>query len=83
MDTDSSVETPIEGKKETRPTHGTEHGLVVAVVERDRGGHAYARAVRRLDAPERYWVTIQYQRVEADLARECVARVLNSHAVPL
>ena len=54
---------------ETRTTHGTEHGLEVAVVERDRGGRVHARAVRSLDAPERYWVTIQYRRAEADPAR--------------
>ena len=29
----------------------------------------HARVFRRLDAPERYWVTIQYRRAEADPAR--------------
>ena len=57
----------------TRTTHGTEHGLEVAVVERDRGGLVHARAVRRLDAPERNWVTIQYRRAEADPARGLAA----------
>ena len=47
------AETPIGGKTETRLIYGTEHGLDVAVVERDRGGRPHARAVRRLDAPER------------------------------
>ena len=54
---------------ETRTTHGTEHGLEIAVVERDRGGRLHARAVRCLDAPEQYWVTIQNRRAEADPAR--------------
>ena len=53
------------------------------MVERERGGRVYARAVRRLDAPERSWVTSQYRRVEADPARERAARVLNLRAVPL
>ena len=47
------------------------------VEERERGGRAYARAIRRLDAPERYWVTIQYRRAEGDPARGRTARVLN------
>ena len=68
---------------ETRPTHGTNHGLEEAVVERCRGGHAHARVVRRPDASERYWVTIQYRRAEADPARGRAARILNPQAVPL
>ena len=52
VNTDSSVETPIGGKKETRPTHGTEHALEVAVVEQGRGVHAHARVVRHLGAPQ-------------------------------
>ena len=75
--------TLIGGKVEARPTHGTEHGLEVAVGERDPGGGAHARAVRRLDAPERYWMTIQYRQAEAEPARGRAARVLNPRAVLL
>ena len=35
------------------------------------------RDVRRLDAPARYCVTIQYRRAEADPGRGRAARVLN------
>ena len=66
----------VEETGDARPANDTG-----TVIERDRGGHAHARAVRRLDAPERYWVTIQYRRAEADPARGRAARVLDPRAV--
>ena len=77
------AETPIGGKTETWPTYCTEHGLEVAVVEQDRGGRTHAREAGRLDAPERYWLTIQYRRAGTDPTRGRAARVLNPRVVPL
>ena len=53
------------------------------MVKRDRGGRAPARAVRRLSAPERFLVTIQNRRAEAEPAYRRAARVLNPRAVLL
>ena len=81
----SSTEIMEEGEKTVEAGHQltTPGNGPGSAVERERGGRRHARAVRRLDAPPRYCVAIQYRRAEADPARGRAARVLNPRAVPL